>query len=66
MVLISLWLRVRAGEYVSPRRWLVGAGLWIVIGILLYIKFWIESKLTRYIEFRGDKIYLSQKGTIAL
>lgn len=65
VVLLKLWLRASAGESVSMGRWIAAAGVGFVspIGVLFLLRY--QRSQRRYMEFRGDKIFLAERGNIA-
>lgn len=65
MVLLKLWLRASAGESVSMGRWIAAAGVGFLspFGVLLMLRY--QRSQRRYLEFRGDKIFLAERGNIA-
>jgi hypothetical protein len=65
LLLIGLWRRAAAGEQVSTWRWLAAASVGFLEVGLIRLGMRCEKSKRRYLEFRGDRLFLSGRGGIA-
>jgi hypothetical protein len=66
MLLIGLWRRAAAGEHVATWRWVAAGGVGFLMVGLIRLSLLLTRSQRRYIEFRSDKIFLSQRGCVAI
>jgi len=66
MMLFDLWRRAAAGEQVAPWRWIGAAGVGFLMLGLVRLGFFAERSRRRFVEFRGDRLFLAQCGAVAI
>jgi hypothetical protein len=66
IILIGLWRKAAAGEPIAIWRWIGAAAIGLLMVGLVYLEVLFESSRRRYVEFRGDKLFLTQRGAIAV
>jgi len=66
MMVFGLWQRAAAGEHVTAWRWIAAVGVGFVMVGLFRLQLLFESSRRRYVEFRGDKLFLARRGNIAI
>ncbi|HEV2208992.1 MAG TPA: hypothetical protein VG167_09475 [Verrucomicrobiae bacterium] len=65
MMVFGLWRRASLGEQVSAWRWGAAAGVGFLAVGLVRLGLLFERSRRRYVEFRGDRLFLAQRGTVA-
>lgn len=65
LLVIGLWRRTVAGEHVSTWRWMAAASVGFLEVGLIRLGFVCEKSKRRYVDFRGDSLFLSGRGAIA-
>jgi hypothetical protein len=66
MMAFGLWRRSAAGEQVSAWRWIAAAGVGFLQVALIRLGLLYERTRRRYLEFRGERIVLGQRGAVAI
>jgi hypothetical protein len=66
MLVFGLWRRAVAGEQVSAWRWIAAASVGFLVVGLFWLGLLFESSRRRYVEFRGDRLFLAQRGAVAV
>lgn len=66
VLVFGLWRRAVAGEQIAMWRWVAGGGLGFLMVGLIRVGLIYEKSRRRYVEFRGDRLVLAQRGVIAL
>src|SRR5882672_7615263 len=66
MTLFGLWRRAAAGEQVAPWRWIGAAGVGLSMVGLIRLGLFFERSRRRFVEFRGDRLLLAQRGAVAI
>ena len=66
MLVFGLWRRAAAGEQVAAWRWIAAAGIGFLQVGLIRLGLLCERSRRRYVEFRGDRLFLAQRGAIAI
>lgn len=66
LAVFGLWLEAAAGEQIEIWRWIAAGGAgWLMVGVI-WIWLVFETSRRRYVEFRGDRLFLSQQGVVAI
>jgi hypothetical protein len=65
MLVFDLWRRAAAGEQVATWCWIVATGIGFFMVGLIRLRLFFERSRRRYVEFRGDKLFLAQRGAVA-
>lgn len=65
MCVLNLGRRAAAGESLSAGSWFAAGRVGILLLVLIRLGFLWERSRRRYVEFRCDKVFLSQRGGIA-
>jgi hypothetical protein len=66
MLIFSLWRRAEAGEQVATWRWMAAIGVGFLIPGSLRLNLLYEKSRRRYVEFRGERLFLAKHGVIAI
>ena len=66
MMVVGLWHRAVAGEQVAAWRWVAAVGVGFLMVGLIHLGFLFERSRRRYVEFRGDRLFLAQRGGVAI
>ena len=66
LMVFGLWLRAAVGEQVSAWRWAAAAGVGFCQVGLLRLGLVFERSCRRYVEFRADRLFLAQRGAVAV
>jgi hypothetical protein len=66
MMVFGLWRRAAAGEHVAGWRWIGAAGVGFLLLGLIHLGLLFERSRRRYVELRGDRFFLAQRGAVAI